>query len=473
MSQQDRRQLGKPAAGELALERRIGAGKPLAHRRRGRQRLAKAHLGEPVEGGRIIGIDREGKRVLRRRGRRRCRFEQPRIMALHGAQVPDQRVRKCIAIGKAEEAGKSRQRLGVRGQRMGLLVRHHLQAVLDRAQETIGRVEIAGRLGVDPSALRQPVQHFERRATAQIRMPAARDELLGLDEEFDLANAAAAKLEIVAFDCDVVVAAVGVNLAFHGLDIGDRRVIEIFAPDERGEIGEKRLAGEDVARASARLDERGALPVLSGALVIAQRRERRDRDLGRCRIRAQAQVDTKHVTVGGALLEQLHQAAGQADVERGRLERRIERRCRRIEQYDEIHIAGIIELERTHLAHRQHEITGSRFRLRRVGRRQAALACRDAQQKAHRGADRSVGKLGQRPGNAQDRPHPADVGERDQQGGFRLEPAQPLHDLNFVFCCRDAGCRLGEQRGKMRLRLTIEDAQQPRRIFGRKLPEER
>jgi hypothetical protein len=159
MSQQDRRQLGKPAAGELALERRIGAGKPVAHPRRGRQRLAKPHLGEPVEGGRIIGIAREGKRVCGRRGRR---LEQPRIMALHGAQVPDQGIRECVAIGKAEEAGKSRQRLGVRGQRMGLLVRHHLQAVLDRAQETIGRVEIAGRFGVDPSALRQPVQHFER-----------------------------------------------------------------------------------------------------------------------------------------------------------------------------------------------------------------------------------------------------------------------------------------------------------------------
>src|SRR5712692_9001916 len=110
-------------------------------------------------------------------------------------------------------------------------------------------------------------------------MPTARDELLSLDEELDLANAAAAKLEIVAFDCDVVVAAIGVNLGAHGLDIGDRGVIEIFARYARGEIGERRRAGGDVPRARARLDERGALLVLSGALGFAQRSERRDRDL--------------------------------------------------------------------------------------------------------------------------------------------------------------------------------------------------
>src|SRR5205814_6371571 len=109
----------------------------------------------------------------------------------------------------------------------------------------------------------------------QVRMPASGDELLGLNEELDLADAAAAQLEIVAFDRDVVMAAIGVDLPLHGVNVGDRRVIEIFAPDERDEIGEKSFPGDDVARTDAGLDERGALPVLSRALVIPQRRERR------------------------------------------------------------------------------------------------------------------------------------------------------------------------------------------------------
>ena len=45
-------------------------------------------------------------------------------------------------------------------------------------------------------------------------------------------NATPAKLDVVAFDGDFPVPAISVDLPFHGVDIGDGRVIEVLAPDE-------------------------------------------------------------------------------------------------------------------------------------------------------------------------------------------------------------------------------------------------
>ena len=82
-------------------------------------------------------------------------------------------------------------------------------------------------------------------------MAAAGDQLLGLREKFDLADAAAAELDVVAVDRDLAVALVGVDLPLHGVHVGDGGEVEILAPDERREIGEKRLAGSDIAGARA------------------------------------------------------------------------------------------------------------------------------------------------------------------------------------------------------------------------------
>src|SRR5262249_38021814 len=108
--------------------------------------------------------------------------------------------------------------------------------------------------------------------------------LLRLDEEFDLTDAAAAELDVVPFDRDFIVAAIGVDLPLHRVHFGNRREVEIFAPDERSEPGEERLAGRDVARARPRFDQRGALPILSTALVVVERRRRGNGDLSRGRI---------------------------------------------------------------------------------------------------------------------------------------------------------------------------------------------
>ena len=49
-------------------------------------------------------------------------------------------------------------------------------------------------------------ERIKRARAAQVRLAAAQDQLLGLDEEFDLADAATSELDIVALDRDGAVA---------------------------------------------------------------------------------------------------------------------------------------------------------------------------------------------------------------------------------------------------------------------------
>ena len=84
-------------------------------------------------------------------------------MALHVAQMGEQRFRKGIATGKAREAREAFEPVAIGRQCVGLLVRNHLQAIFDRAQEAIGGAEIIARLLADPSALGE---HVERRAAS-------------------------------------------------------------------------------------------------------------------------------------------------------------------------------------------------------------------------------------------------------------------------------------------------------------------
>src|SRR5712671_5507271 len=111
---------------------------------------------------------------------------------------------------------------------VGLFVRHHLQSMLDAAQKSIGLAQFVAGLRINPSALAERRQHCERLAAPQFGMSAAGHELLRLHEELDLPDAAAAKLDIVAFDRDLAMATVGMNLPFHGMDVGNGPEVEIL-----------------------------------------------------------------------------------------------------------------------------------------------------------------------------------------------------------------------------------------------------
>ena len=142
---------------------------------------------------------------------------------------------------------------------MGLLVGDHLEAVLDPAKEAVGLDQLVRGGARQPAGLDQGAQRGAGGRRAQLGHAAAQDQLLGLDEELDLADAAAADLEVVAGDPDRAVAAVGVDLPLDRVDVADRRVVQVLAPEERLERPQ-----EGVARPTRS-------PAITRALISAAR----------------------------------------------------------------------------------------------------------------------------------------------------------------------------------------------------------
>ena len=406
------------------------AGEPAPHRLRHLDRLAESHRAQLVEGFGGIGLGRKDEAAALGGARRRV-LEQARIVALHRAEVAEQRRREGVAIGIAHEAGECRKLLRRRGQRMGLLVGDHLQAMLDGAQERVGAFEIVAGIGIDPAAARELFERRERLAAAQRRVTAAGDQLLGLHEELDLADAAAAELDVVAFDRDFAAAAIRLNLPLHLVDVAEGHEIEIFAPDEGRKLRKQTLPGGDVAGAGTRLDHGGAFPVLSAALVIVEGRRGRHRDLRRSGVGTQPQVDAEDVALRRALLQQLDELAGQAHEQHRRLDAVHQRRRVGIEQHDEVDVARVVELARAHLAHGEHHIAGADLRTLGIGRREMTGLLGPGQKMADRKGNGGVGERGERLGDAHHAPHPADVGERDEERRLRLHLAQEAHRIGL------------------------------------------
>jgi hypothetical protein len=326
-----------------------------AIRRRGHgARLPEAHFRKPIQRLAIALRCRKGK-VLPLGEHRGRAFEQPDIVPLHGTQMGKQGLGKFVPVAEAEKAGEFAEHGRIGRQRVRLLVGLHLQAVFDPAQELVSRREFVARGGIDPAAGGENGERCDSRAPTQFAVPAAGNELLRLHEKFDLADAATAKLDVVTLDRDLAMTPVGMDLLLHRVDVGDRRVVQVFAPDERREVADELLAGGKVAGTGPRFDQRRSLPVLSPAFVVVERCVGGDRDLCRGRIGAKPQVDAKDVAIGRALLEEFHQLARQPHVERPRLDFRREPRCGRIEEDHEIDVARVVQLVAPHLAHRQQD----------------------------------------------------------------------------------------------------------------------
>ena len=87
-------------------------------------------------------------------------------------------------------------RAGVGGQRVGLPVLLHLQAVFEVAQELVGRGE-ARVLAVGEQALVAQAEEGEQRAAvAHPRLAAAVQALQALHQELDIADAAGRELDV-------------------------------------------------------------------------------------------------------------------------------------------------------------------------------------------------------------------------------------------------------------------------------------
>src|SRR5580692_6052191 len=108
--------------------------------------------------------------------------------------MDQQVIGKIVTVLETEKARELAERRAIGRKGMGLLIGHHLQAMLDATQKIVSRSKRVARFGIDPAAVGERRKRGDRLAAAQLAVAAAGDELLGLGEELDLANAAATEL---------------------------------------------------------------------------------------------------------------------------------------------------------------------------------------------------------------------------------------------------------------------------------------
>src|SRR5690606_18596527 len=152
-------------------------------------------------------------------------------------QLFDQR----LAALESVEPGYAVERLRVDRQRVGLAVKDHLQAVLDRPQPVVAFTQQDRIIRRYDALGRQRVERRARAADPHRRVAAAMDQLVRLGEEFDLANPPAPLLEVIArsgFDRPIVIVADPRGQAADFLDCGE---VETAPPDKRRYRFEKGL----------------------------------------------------------------------------------------------------------------------------------------------------------------------------------------------------------------------------------------
>ncbi len=231
-----------------------------------RLRLVEAQLGQrrrALLGG---GLGIRGRHRARILARRAARGDAKQILE---ARLHARAVRGQVALHRlgGRIAGAARQPLQlprVLRQRVGLALGHHLDAVLQAPQRHVGLGQLVPVAAGEQARVEQALQRLQRAADAQVRVAAGVQELQRLHEELDLADAAAAQLQIHAGRARgfLLRARLEQPHLVHGLQV------EVLAEDERGKPPQGFLARREVARDRPRLEQREALPGCPVALVV-------------------------------------------------------------------------------------------------------------------------------------------------------------------------------------------------------------
>jgi hypothetical protein len=204
-----------------------------------------------------------------------------------------------------------------RGQAVGLGILQVLQAMLEVAQESVGVQQAGHGLRRQQLALGQQAQGGAGRAFAQCRVAPAADQLEHLGQEFDLADAAAPQLDVVAaLGMQALLAAdLGADLGVHGADRVDHAEIEVAPEHERAHDCFQRGDVQRVAGDRARLDPGVALPLaaLHDQVFLDHREAGRQR--AGLAVRAQRHVDAEGETVLGDFGQRRDQLLAEADKE--------------------------------------------------------------------------------------------------------------------------------------------------------------
>ena len=160
------------------------------------------------------------------------------------------------------------------GQQVRLQIEHDLQPVLDLPQEGVVLFEDRPLQVRQAADALQLGQGFQRVAGAQLGQIAAVEQLEELDDELDVADAAAAGFH-VARPPPPPRERLLLDPPLQGLDAADVGVAQVAAVNPGRERFEKLAAQRKVAGHGPGLDVRLPLPGAAAVVVVAQRARRR------------------------------------------------------------------------------------------------------------------------------------------------------------------------------------------------------
>ena len=217
--------------------------------------------------------------------------------ALHAPPVGVQIPLAVRPVDESHRLGETLAAGGVGRDQMGLFIAPRLDAVLHAAQKPIGLAQLVDRVGRQHIELAEPRQHLQNRTHAQPAVASAVDQLERLADEFDLADAAPAELDIRV---GALLLQFVLDQPLHRAQRIDDAEIDIAAIDERPQDGHQ-LASRDLRSGNhARLDHRVTLPGARLAFIICLEGGKTGHQRTGLAERSQAGIDAKHETVGGA-----------------------------------------------------------------------------------------------------------------------------------------------------------------------------
>ena len=327
------------------------------------------------------------------------------------------------------------------GKRMRLLVADHLQAVLDRAQAVVTFAERPRVFLADPAGGSQRIQCRPRASRSEGGVASTVDQLMGLGEELDLADAAATQLQIVAGLRNAGTAVLIANAVGQPADFIDRTEIKASAPHEGPDMVKKLFAGCNVASTGPRANESRPLPRQCRAFVMGDGGVQRNGKRAHFRCGAQAQIDPENVPLARHIGQQSHDFAR---IPLGRLSRLVAFapwQLLGVVKQDRVDVGGIVKLARPVLAERQP------YHSRRFGVRNTTV-----HGGVQRPIKRSIRKGRQLPHDFVEVERPGQIADRKHQGQAEPLVAQRACRTAFPYSLGSAQGRLaiplGQQLGQ-------------------------
>ncbi len=197
-------------------------------------------------------------------------------------------------------------------QHLRLTVGDRLQRMLGIAQEFIAFAQFGHCRGRQITLPLQGGQHTEQRTLLQAEIAPSVDQLKGLGDEFDLANATGAQLDVRSH---ALAPHFLLDQLLHGAQRLDGGEVQVTPVDEGSQHLQQLFSGLLVAADDPRLDHGVALPVAPLILVVLlQRIKAVDQRPGRA-VRTQTHVDAEGEAVDGDDVQCLDQPLAKADEE--------------------------------------------------------------------------------------------------------------------------------------------------------------